>query len=140
MGAGEKVLKQHLNSKDVETTGESQLSLIPWETLQCKLPPKVFHLEARWLVFVLQGQLVAGHWLPPGGGEVNNFPDISGSGSAISTGRSGQEMHPQQQQRASGQHLPKRSLLIHPHIPAHTSKGQGVMASSYQIQKLQPDT
>lgn len=44
MGKGEKI------SKDIETTGEFRLSLVLWETLECKLLGKLYHLEARWLV------------------------------------------------------------------------------------------
>lgn len=40
------------------------------------------------------GQLVAGHGLPPGGGEVNNFPAIPRSGGAIGTAMSDQEPDP----------------------------------------------
>lgn len=87
-GKGEKV------SKDVEITGKFQLSLIPWEALECQ-PSTIIGSILRqdgWQL-VLLGQLVAGRRLPPGGGEVNNFPEISRSGSAIGTDMSGQELY-----------------------------------------------
>jgi len=52
MGKGEKVI-----SKDDETTGEFQLSLIPWETLECKVLQKLFHLEARWWAICTPGSV-----------------------------------------------------------------------------------
>lgn len=127
-------------SKDVETTGKFQLSLIPWEALECQ-PSTIIGSILRqdgWQ-FVLLGQLVAGRRLPPGGGEVSNFPEISRSGSAIGTDMSGQELYCSHQQRGFGQHLPRVPLLIHTCTAAHKHRTSGMETSSHTY-KLQPDT